>query len=130
VGNLPLSEAVGGSPGWVDPSSHRTLYFLDVDTSTGATCSQASGCLGLWPAFVPAAGSQGGENLAIITRADGTGSQWAYQGHPLYRYAGDSGADQTNGDNIPDFGGHWHVARASAPTPPPAGTDPCKGAYC
>ncbi|MEA2721897.1 MAG: hypothetical protein QOJ39_3761, partial [Candidatus Eremiobacteraeota bacterium] len=88
VGNLPLSEAVGASAGWVDPSSHHTLYLLDVDTATGGTCTQASGCLGLWPPFVPVAGSQGSANMTIITRSDGTGLQWAYQGHPLYHYAG------------------------------------------
>jgi predicted lipoprotein with Yx(FWY)xxD motif len=54
--------------------------------------------------------------MTIITRSDGQGQQWAYQGHPLYRYAGDSGSDQMNGDLIPDFGGHWHVARPSPAT--------------
>jgi hypothetical protein len=46
-------------------------------------------------------------------------------------YAGDSGADQANGDGIPDFGGQWHVARPAA-TPAPGATDPptCHGIYC
>ncbi|HEY0615549.1 MAG TPA: hypothetical protein VGC96_12940 [Candidatus Elarobacter sp.] len=132
AGNLPLSEAVSvGGPAWVNPSSHRTLYWLDVDTATGATCTGQ--CLGVWPVFTPVAGSVATDNMTIITRSDGTGQQWAYQGHPLYTYAGDTGADQVNGDNFPDFGGFWHVARPSAatPTPPPGGgtPPPCHG-YC
>lgn len=131
-GNLPLSEAVAGSPGWVNPSNHKTLYFLDVDTATGATCT--AGCLAVWPVFAPTSGSVASANMTIITRSDGSGQQWAYQGHPLYTFAGDSGADQANGDNVPDFGGHWHVARpaASSATPPPGGNTPppCIGSYC
>jgi predicted lipoprotein with Yx(FWY)xxD motif len=131
-GNLPASEAVSGGSAWVNPSSHRTLYFLDVDTATGGTCTAAAGgCLGVWPAFVPVSGSVSVDNMTIITRSDGTGQQWAYQGHPLYTYAGDSGADQANGDGIADFGGHWHVARpAAAPTPPPGQTEPPCHLYC
>jgi predicted lipoprotein with Yx(FWY)xxD motif len=128
-GNLPLSEAVSGSTAWVSPSTHRTLYFLDVDTATGGTCT--AGCLTLWPVFVPVAGSTSTQNMTIITRSDGTGQQWAYQGHPLYNYAGDNAADQANGDFIPDFGGHWHVARPlAAPTPLPGQTEPPCNFYC
>lgn len=129
-GNLPLSEAVAGSPGWVNPANHRTLYFLDVDTATGGTCT--AGCLAVWPVFVPTSGSTATANLTIITRSDGTGQQWAYQGHPLYNFAGDNGPDQANGEGIPQAGGHWHVARPAAATPPPGGTTPppCVGPYC
>ncbi len=128
-GNLPLSEAVGGSPAFVNPANHKTLYFLDVDTATGGTC--IGGCLSAWPVFVPTAGATASGNVAIITRSDGTGQQWTYQGHPLYNFAGDGGADQTNGDGLPDFGGHWHVARPAAATAPPVGTpQPCTGPYC
>jgi predicted lipoprotein with Yx(FWY)xxD motif len=129
TGNLPLSEAVGGAQAWVDPSSHKTLYFLDVDTATGATCTAA--CLTIWPAFVPSASAQPSGNITIFMRADGTSKQFAYQGHPLYTFTGDSAADQATGDGFPDFGGHWHVARpdASAATPAPGGGG-CTGVYC
>jgi predicted lipoprotein with Yx(FWY)xxD motif len=126
---LPLSETVGGTPGFVNPANHKTLYFLDVDTATGGTCT--GGCLNAWPVFVPAAGATASGNVGIITRSDGTGQQWTYQAHPLYNFIGDNGADQTNGDGLPDFGGHWHVARPVAPTNPPVGTPPpCGGPYC
>jgi predicted lipoprotein with Yx(FWY)xxD motif len=126
-GNLPLSESAGSSMAWVNPSTHRTLYFLDVDTATGGTCT--GGCLGIWPVFSAQAGSVGADNMSVITRSDGTGQQWAYQGHPLYMYAGDNGPDQTNGDGIPDFGGHWHVARPTSSATPPPGDPGCHG-YC
>lgn len=116
---------------WVDPTSHKTLYFLDVDTATGGTCT--GGCLSIWPVFTPSSGAQGSGNMSIITRSDGTGKQWAYQGHPLYTFTGDSGADEAHGDNFPDFGGHWHVARPAASTTPSPGassTPPCSGPYC
>lgn len=128
-GNLPLSQTVGSGPAWVDPSSHKTLYYLDVDTPTGGTCT--GGCLAVWPVFAPAAGSQATGNMAIITRSDGTGTQWAYNANPLYTFTGDSGPAQTNGDNFPDFGGHWHVARPGTTTPPPGQSPPpCHGNYC
>jgi predicted lipoprotein with Yx(FWY)xxD motif len=128
-GNLPRSETVAGSAAWVDPTSHKTLYFLDVDTATGGTCTGA--CLSIWPVFAPSANAQAQGNITIFNRSDGTGKQFAYQGHPLYTFSGDSGADQANGDNFPDFGGHWHVARpnASSATPAPGGGG-CTGIYC
>jgi len=129
-GNLPLSETVGGTPAWVDPNSHKTLYFLDVDTATGGTCVAA--CLSIWPAFVPSAAAQPSGNITIFMRSDGTSHQFAYQGHPLYTFTGDGGPDQASGDNFPDFGGHWHVARpnAAAATPEPGGGGACTGVYC
>lgn len=108
-GNLAVQQTVAGSAAWVDPSTHRTLYFLDVDTATGGTCVGA--CLSVWPVFKPSAGSTPSGGMTMITRSDGTGLQWAFQSHPLYTFSGDSGPDQANGDNFPDFGGHWHVAR-------------------
>lgn len=129
-GNLPLEQTVGSSSAWVDPASKRTLYFLDVDTATGGTCTGA--CLSVWPVFAPSANAQASGNMSIITRSDGTGKQWAYQGHPLYTFSGDSGPDQANGDNFPDFGGHWHVARPAATSSPSPGSSnpPCTGIYC
>src|SRR5689334_11953046 len=62
-GNLPASATVGSSAAWVDPSSHKTLYFLDVDTATGGTCTGA--CLSIWPVFVPSAGAQANGNMTI-----------------------------------------------------------------
>lgn len=118
TGNVPLTDMVAGSPGYVDPATHRTLYYLDVDTPTGGTCTGS--CVTIWPIFAPTAGSQASGNFTIITRSDGNGQQWAYQAHPLYHYSKDTGPDQANGDGLAFAGGHWHVARPATATPPPS----------
>jgi predicted lipoprotein with Yx(FWY)xxD motif len=129
--NLPLQETVAGSAAWVDSASHKTLYVLDVDTSTGSACTGS--CLSLWPILAANAGAQGQGNVSVITRSDGAGQQWAYQGHPLYFFAGDTGPDQANGEGIPQSGGHWHVARPNASgsgSNPGSGGSGCTGVYC
>ena len=35
--------------------------------------------------------------------------QVTYHGHPLYRYAGDSRAGDTNGQGLDQFGAEWYV---------------------
>jgi predicted lipoprotein with Yx(FWY)xxD motif len=125
TGNAPLTETVGGTAGLVRPDSHRTLYYLDAETGSNQMCT--AGCLSVWPALVPIPNSTTTTALSIVNRSDGSSMQWTYDGHPVYTFAGDSGPDQTNGDGIPDFGGHWHVARpagSATPTPDPTGT-PC-----
>jgi len=104
-----------------------TLYTLSSETSTGTVCT--GGCLANWPALVVApggsvsgpAGSTG--IFSTFTRADNGSTQVAVNGHPLYYFAGDSAAGQTNGEGIAAFGGTWHVAAAvlavatSSPSP-------------
>lgn len=86
-----------------------TLYRFDKDTATTSKCSGA--CAVTWPALTVAATAAGsadlGGSLGVSIRADGT-KQVTYQGHPLYRYAGDQQPGDTNGDGI---GGIWHAVR-------------------
>jgi predicted lipoprotein with Yx(FWY)xxD motif len=129
MGNKPLTEAAGGAAAYVRPDNHKTLYYLDVDTSAKQMCT--SGCLSTWPQLAPIPNSSPTTDFTIVGRSDGSGKQWTYQGHPLYEFAGDNGADQSNGDGIPDLGGHWHVARpAGTATPGPQPTDPPCRVYC
>ncbi|MFD2261151.1 hypothetical protein [Chelativorans composti] len=44
--------------------------------------------------------------FSVIKRKDGT-SQWAYNGKPLYLWAGDKKPGETSGDGV---GGVWHIA--------------------
>ena len=72
-------------------------------------CSGA--CAGAWPPVpangsVTAAGSATAKDLGTITRSDGT-KQVTYDGHPLYYFAGDSGAGQTSGQGSDAFGAKW-----------------------
>jgi predicted lipoprotein with Yx(FWY)xxD motif len=109
-----------------------TLYTLSSETSTGSVCT--GGCLANWPALVVAAGGSvsgpaGSTGIfSTFTRADNGSTQVALNSHPLYFFAGDSAAGQTNGEGIAAFGGTWHVAAAalavatSSPSPAASAT--------
>jgi predicted lipoprotein with Yx(FWY)xxD motif len=45
------------------------------------------------------------------TTARKSGTQVTYAGHPLYRFAGDTKAGQTNGEGSMAFGAGWYVLR-------------------
>jgi predicted lipoprotein with Yx(FWY)xxD motif len=57
----------------------------------------------------PTAGSGVRSSLLGTTiRASGT-EQVTYDGHPLYRFAGDTASHQTNGEGSTGFGALWYV---------------------
>ena len=105
-----------------------TLYIFTNDSPDTSTC--ASGCVENWPPFVVGAGAtvEGGAGvtgaLATITRADGT-LQVTYDHQPLYYFAGDSAAGDTNGQEI---GGVWFVAPVTSESGS-ASESPGKGDY-
>ena len=95
--------------------SGRALYLFASDTASTSSCSGA--CATLWPPLtaqgsVSASGDASGTDVATITRPDGT-KQVTYAGHPLYYFAGDSGAGQTNGQGVNEFGAHWWLVAPS-----------------
>ncbi len=83
----------------------KTLYTFDKDVAGKSNCNGA--CLTAWPAFIVANPALAGGDFSIVKRDDGT-SQWAFQGKPLYFFAGDAKSGDANGDNS---GGVWHVIR-------------------
>ncbi len=103
--SAPLQEMVAGALAFVDPANHHTLYFVDGDAPPGTGCNGS--CTAEWPVLTPASSAQAQGNLVIVTRIDGA-QQWSFNGHALYEFAGDSGADQSNG-----VYGPWHIARPS-----------------
>ncbi len=89
-----------------------TLYVFLNDTSTASTCSGS--CITTWPALLtngnPVAGSGvDGTKLGTTTRADGS-VQVTYNGHPLYYFAKDKAAGDTNGQGIKSV---WYVVSAA-----------------
>jgi predicted lipoprotein with Yx(FWY)xxD motif len=91
--------------------SGRTLYLFEKDQPDQSACNGA--CVAAWPvdqsSGTPKAGTGVKSSLLdTIKRGDGT-TQVTYNHHPLYYYAGDSGAGQQNGQAINAFGAAWYV---------------------
>jgi predicted lipoprotein with Yx(FWY)xxD motif len=90
--------------------SGKTLYTLKASKTA---CSTS--CLKIWPALmlpkgVTKATAGTGVNaskLGTVKRSGGA-LQVTYAGKPLYRFSGDTGAGQVNG-NITDLWGKWSV---------------------
>jgi predicted lipoprotein with Yx(FWY)xxD motif len=125
--NQPLGQTVVVNP------AGRTLYSLSGESARRLLC-KSSECARFWPPLlVPshatrlkaATGVQG--KLGLIRRPNGS-MQVTLRGKPLYRYSGDTGADQAHGQDIRSFGGVWLAVTAStaatAPPAPPAPTSP------
>jgi hypothetical protein len=51
-------------------------------------------------------------DLGTIKRSDGT-TQVTYKEHPLYYYASDTSAGQTNGEGVNGFGASWYLVQPS-----------------
>jgi predicted lipoprotein with Yx(FWY)xxD motif len=97
-------------------SKGMTLYLFEKDTSGDAsTCS--GDCAQAWPPFTIKGTPKAGEGvdaskLTTFPRDDGT-TQIAYNGHPLYYYAGDSAPGDTNGNDVDQFGAEWYALTAA-----------------
>jgi predicted lipoprotein with Yx(FWY)xxD motif len=94
----------------------RTLYLFEKDTSGDASsCSGA--CAQDWPPLTVKGDASAGSGveagqLTTFKREDGD-TQVAYQGHPLYYYAGDAAPGDTNGNGLDQFGAEWYALDAS-----------------
>ena len=92
-------------------SQGRSLYLFEKDTGPKSTCSGA--CAAAWPPFTTSGKPQAGSGvkaalLGTTTRSDGK-DEVTYNGHPLYYYAGDQKAGDTNGQDLNQFGASWYV---------------------
>jgi predicted lipoprotein with Yx(FWY)xxD motif len=108
-GTVDLAKSSLG-PILVD-SQGRTLYLWQADTGTKSACTGA--CASAWPPLVAtgkpsAAGGARSSLLGTTKRANGT-EQVTYDGHPLYRFGGDTASGQTNGQGSSGFGALWYV---------------------
>ena len=93
----------------------RTLYMFGADMGTNSACSGA--CAQNWPPLLASGAATVGNAakaslLGVSTRSDGK-QQVTYNGHPLYRFAGDHQAGDTNGQGVNAFGGTWHALTAT-----------------
>nr|WP_010130640.1 di-heme oxidoredictase family protein [Microbulbifer agarilyticus] len=96
-GNLLVGGPDSSLPGY-------TLYVFDNDAGS-SSCYDS--CASNWPPLLVTDGlASGAAGLGSVQRNDGNW-QVTYEGRPLYFYAGDNGAAQTNGDGL---GGVWWLA--------------------
>ena len=89
---------------WVDASG-ATLYTFDKDTKDKSACDAA--CAGNWPPAVAGASDKASGDWSFVKTHDGK-NQWAYKGHPLYRFIKDSKPGDAMGDGVK---GVWHIAK-------------------
>jgi len=108
AGGLALTKVSLGTV-LTGPNGH-TLYELMSDTSTTSTCTGS--CAGNWPPLTGDLPSLGAgltaSDFASLTRSDGT-KQITFHGHPVYYFAGDQSAGDTNGQGL---AGKWYVVGA------------------
>ncbi|WP_052100879.1 COG4315 family predicted lipoprotein [Novilysobacter arseniciresistens] len=119
VAPTTLMVASTGAPGpYLTDADGRAIYFLEGDAD-GSTCTGP--CLELWPPVIATetvpevAADLQADLLGTIERADGT-AQLTYNGHPLYYYTRDMGAQAPTGHDLTDDWGEWYLLT-------PAGTE-------
>ncbi len=90
-----------------------TLYIFTKDTADSGASACYDQCATNWPPLVangePTLASGVPGTLGTITRTDGT-MQVTYNGMPLYYYAADKAAGDTNGQDVGDV---WYVVNPS-----------------
>ena len=105
LADLAGSEALVNSEGFA-------VYLFTNDSEGVSACSAA--CAEAWPPVVVEGAPTAGDGvdtakLGTITRDDGA-VQVTYNGHPLYLFAADTAAGQTNGQGS---GGVWFLVDAA-----------------
>ncbi len=97
-----------------------TLYYFKKDTANVSNCS--GGCTSIWPPLTVSKGTTpwGGAGVTgtfgTITRSNGS-TQVTYNGWPLYYYAADTKAGDTNGQGILNL---WYAATPTLAQAPAA----------
>ncbi|MEU4303360.1 hypothetical protein AB0F92_30165 [Kitasatospora aureofaciens] len=94
----------------VTDAAGRTLYRFDKDTAKPSASTCVDACAAKWPPLTAQDAVQvTGVDSALVgsvARPDGT-KQVTLNGWPLYRFAGDTAAGQTNGQGV---GGTWFAS--------------------
>ncbi|MDX6482121.1 MAG: hypothetical protein QOG85_2631 [Gaiellaceae bacterium] len=105
------STGLGGKR--IATSTGRILYLYTPDNASHkSTCTGS--CAQTWPPLItngkPIAGMGVKQSLLSTTKRANGKLQVRYNGHPLYKYVGDSGAGQTNGEGS---GSVWYTVTAA-----------------
>lgn len=106
-----LSTGTGADGAYLTGRNGMTLYIFKNDSANTSVCE--GDCATNWPPLVVAAdrtpSAEDGVTgkLTTFARADGS-MQVAYDGKPLYYFAGDQAAGDTNGQGVKDV---WFIAQ-------------------
>jgi predicted lipoprotein with Yx(FWY)xxD motif len=89
----------------------RTLYLFKADSRGVSACDGA--CAAAWPPLLAHGNPRvaGGANVSLLSTIERSSGarQLAYNGHPLYLYAGDQKTGDLNGQGVTAFGAAWYV---------------------
>ncbi|MBP9951047.1 MAG: hypothetical protein V9G14_10895 [Cypionkella sp.] len=91
--------------GMVTDANGMTLYVFDKDKAGVSTCYDD--CANKWPPYLGKASDALSEGWTLVDR-EGGAKQWAYDGKPMYYFAGDKAKGDASGDGL---GGVWHVVK-------------------
>ena len=97
-----LSLPFAAQAGLIADAKGMTLYVFDKDVGGKPSCYDA--CAAKWPPYLGKADAKLTEGWTLVDRTDGT-KQWAYDGKPMYYFAGDKAKGDMAGDGM---GGVWH----------------------
>lgn len=111
---IMLSTSADAAEPFLVDQEGRTLYLFTVDTPNSGTSACVADCLVDWPPLIVTGTPQAGSGvdaalLGTITLDDGT-MQAAYNGWPLYYYAGDLAPGDTSGQGVD---GIWFLVSGS-----------------
>ena len=110
VGSTVVASAKKAKVGSVIVDAQgRTLYRFTAEAQGVPVCTGA--CVGTWPPAVVTAASGLPRHVATVRRPDDGKLQLTYDGHPLYRYAGDRAKADANGEGV---GGQWFAVTPGA----------------
>jgi len=117
VTTVVVTSTTGPAGTYLVDGTGMSLYLFSPDVLGSPTCMGP--CTQAWPPLTttgtPTAGAKvTASKLTTFSRSDGS-TQVLYAGHPLYRFAGDTVAGDTNGQGVDNFGGPWWLVS-------PAGT--------
>jgi len=91
-------------------SSGHSLYLFAKDRNDKSACGAS--CAKFWPPLLahgkPTAGAGVKASLLGTTRRSNGSLPVTYNKHPLYTFALDKQAGQTNGEGSLAFGAHWY----------------------
>jgi predicted lipoprotein with Yx(FWY)xxD motif len=112
-------------------SKGHTLYLFAKDRNGKSACSGS--CAKFWPPLIshgkPTAGPGVKSSLLGTTKRTDASLQVTYNKHPLYTFALDKNAGQTNGEGNRAFGAKWYSvsAKGTAVVKSPATTTTTTG---